>query len=258
MARRDGGSRLSHEVLTVIELIEVSKSFNAGKANQFIAVDGFSCTIGRGEVTILKGPSGSGKTTLLTLIGCMARPTSGRILLHGIGKECLAGCAAGESVEITSLPERFLTGIRRSAFGFIFQHFNLVRGISVLENVMLPAYPTGEPLHAVRLRALDLLETFSISRHAGARIEQLSGGEMQRVAIARALINDPVLIIADEPTAHLDSKLSGEFMEIVAGFKAAGKSVLIASHDPIVYDAALADLVIEMRDGRLVGGGSRP
>lgn len=242
----------------MIEIIEASKTFNAGRTNQFIAVDKVSCKIGRGEVTILKGPSGSGKTTLLTLIGCMARPTSGRILLHGIGKECLIGLGAEDSVEITSLPERLLTGIRRSAFGFIFQHFNLIHGISVLENVMLPAYPIGDCMPEVRRRALELLETFGISRHAAARIEQLSGGEMQRVAIARALINDPVMIIADEPTAHLDSKLSGEFMELFAGFKALGKSVLIASHDPIVYDAPLADAVIEMRDGRIIGAGTRP
>ena len=237
----------------MIELIEVSKTFNAGKVNQFIAVDKVSCKVGSGEITILKGPSGSGKTTLMTLIGCMARPTSGRILLQGVGNVCLPGCSGEDSLEITSLPERFLTGIRRSAFGFIFQHFNLVHGISVLENIMLPAYPTGERVVEVRRRALELLKTFSISRHAASRIEQLSGGEMQRVAIARALINDPVMIIADEPTAHLDSKLSCEFMEIVAGFKGAGKSVLIASHDPIVYDAALADAVIEMRDGRIIG-----
>ncbi len=242
----------------MIELIEVSKNFNAGRANQFTAVDRVSCSIGLGEVTILKGPSGSGKTTLLTLIGCMARPTSGRILLHGIGKGCLPGSPVDDSIEITSLPERFLTGIRRGTFGFIFQHFNLVHGITVLENVMLPAYPTGESVPELRHRARELLELFSVSRHAAARIEQLSGGEMQRVAIARALINDPAVIIADEPTAHLDSKLSCEFMEIIGGFKGQGKSVLIASHDPIVYDTALADAVIEMRDGRIIGAGTSP
>jgi putative ABC transport system ATP-binding protein len=236
----------------VIELIEVSKTFNAGKANQFKAVDQVSCQVAHGEITILKGPSGSGKTTLLTLIGCMARPTSGRIMLHGVEN---TGCSREESLEITSLPERFLTGIRRGTFGFIFQHFNLVHGITVLENIMLPAYPTGESMVEVRRRAVELMKTFSIARHAASRVEQLSGGEMQRVAIARALINDPVMIIADEPTAHLDSKLSGEFMAMVAGFKKSGKSVLIASHDPIVYDAALADAVIEMRDGRVIGAG---
>ncbi|MDR3581438.1 MAG: ABC transporter ATP-binding protein [Oryzomonas sp.] len=242
----------------MIELIEASKTFNAGQANQFIAVDKVSCRISRGGLTVLKGPSGSGKTTLLTLIGCMARPTSGRILLHGVGKVCLPGLAVEDTVEITSLPERFLTTIRRRMFGFIFQHFNLVRGITVLENVMLPAYPTGAPVAEVRLRALELLETLGVSRHAASRVERLSGGEMQRIAIARALVNDPLLIIADEPTAHLDSRLSEEFMELVAGFKGAGKSVLIASHDPIVYGAAQADAVIEMRDGRITGCGTHP
>jgi len=240
----------------VIEVIEVSKSFNVGKVNQFDAVAQVSCCIAPGELTILKGPSGSGKTTLMTLIGCMARPSSGRIVLSGIGAGSLFGQEPDAAIEITSLPERFLTGIRRSAFGFIFQQFNLVRGVTVLENVMLPAYPTGENQRELKARALTLLETFNIARHAQSQVGLLSGGEMQRVAIARALINDPSVIIADEPTAHLDSRLSREFMELVAGFRAAGKTVLIASHDPIVYDTPLADQVIEMRDGRLVSQGS--
>jgi putative ABC transport system ATP-binding protein len=233
----------------MIELIEVSKSFNVGKVNQFDAVNRVSCSIHPGQVTILKGPSGSGKTTLLTLIGCMARPSSGRIMLGGIGAQALPGTDPGTPLEITSLPERFLTGIRRSAFGFIFQQFNLVRGVSVLENVMLPSYPTGESQVAVRARALELLELFNITRHAASQVGLLSGGEMQRVAIARALINNPSVIIADEPTAHLDSRLSREFMEIIATFKERGKTVLIASHDPIVFDSPLADQIIEMRDG---------
>jgi putative ABC transport system ATP-binding protein len=243
--------------VTVIELIEVSKSFNVGKVNQFDAVNQVSCSIPPGKVTILKGPSGSGKTTLLTLIGCMARPSSGRILLDGIGEGLLPGLETGGRLEITSLPERFLTGIRRSAFGFIFQQFNLVRGVTVLENVLLPVYPTGESQATARTRALELLELFNISRHAGSQVGLLSGGEMQRVAIARALINNPSVIIADEPTAHLDSKLSREFMAIIAGFKGSGKTVLIASHDPIVFDSPLADQVIEMRDGAVVAHGSQ-
>ena len=107
-----------------------------------------------------------------------------------------------------------------------------------------------------RDRALDLLEQFSIARHAGQRVELLSGGELQRVAIARALINNPSIIIADEPTAHLDSKLSSEFMEIVGSLKAEGKSVLIASHDPLVFDSPLVDTVVEMRDGAVVNSRS--
>ena len=238
----------------MIELFDVSRIFNAGKPNQFTALDHVSLTIKRGELTILKGPSGSGKTTLLSLIGCMSRPTSGRIRLAGVKTAFLPSAEAAQSLDISSLPERFLTEIRRNNFGFIFQQFNLVRGISVLENVMLPAYPSGEKYDIFRNRALTLLESFGISQKAATKVELLSGGEMQRVAIARALINQPEVIIADEPTAHLDSKLSMEFMRLITGFRQTGKTVLIASHDPIVYGEPLADRVIEMRDGQLVTG----
>ncbi len=239
----------------MIEMLEVCKSFNSGKPNEFVAVDRVNLVIKRGELTILKGPSGSGKTTLLSMVGCMNRPSSGRIKLHGIRTSFMPQNSETEQLDISSLPERFLTEIRRRNFGFIFQQFNLVRGISVIENITLPAFPTGENYADFRKRAVALLEQFSISRHAESKVEWLSGGEMQRVAIARALINDPELIIADEPTAHLDSRLSREFMELVAGFRKEGRTVIIASHDPIVFDDLLADRVIEMRDGRIVDQG---
>lgn len=236
----------------MIELSSVTKTFNSGKHNQFTAVDNVSLTIEPQKVTVLKGPSGSGKTSLLTMIGCMARPTSGRIFLRGIEAALKYQQERGGQVEITSLPESFLNDIRRSTFGFIFQQFNLVKGISVLENVMLPAYPAGENRKVMRGRAMELLEMFDITRHAGQRVELLSGGEQQRVAIARALINNPSIVIADEPTAHLDSKLSYEFMDIVAKLKNAGKTVVIASHDPIVFDCMSTEMLIEMRDGSIV------
>lgn len=242
----------------MIELVQVSKIFNAGKSNQFTALREVSLRIEPERVTVLKGPSGSGKTTLLTLIGCMARPTSGRIILAGSYTGDLTGAADNGGVEIASLPERFLTGIRRETFGFIFQQFNLVKGISVLENVMLPAYPTGDGHREILHRALELLDMFDISRHASSRVDWLSGGEIQRVAIARALINNPSVIVADEPTAHLDTALSREFMEIISKFKSRGKTVLIASHDPIVYDSPLVDAVVEMRDGRIIRDEKRP
>lgn len=226
----------------MIELQDIQKTFNKGKPNEYVAVRQVSLTVEQGLVTVLKGPSGSGKTTLLSLLGCMARPTSGRIFLDGR--------------EITSLPERFLTDIRRRTYGFIFQQFNLVKGITVLENVMLPAYPTGERRSQLKGRALELLELFNLSRKAQARVEWLSGGESQRVAIARALINDPAYIIADEPTAHLDTALSREFMEIVATLKERGKTVIMASHDPIVYGEGLVDRIVGVRDGCLVTDGS--
>jgi putative ABC transport system ATP-binding protein len=242
----------------MIRLLNVRKGFNLGKPSEFIAVGGVTLSLKINQITVLKGPSGSGKTTLLSLIGCMARPTSGRISLLGHlpdGKEFLKGADASET-EVTSLPERFLTKIRRRTFGFIFQQLNLVKGITVLENVMLPSYPLGEKHMIAKKRATDLLDIFGLGERAGARVEWLSGGEAQRVAIARALMNDPPIIIADEPTAHLDSKLSREFMDIIAHLKDQGKTIIIASHDPLVFAADIVDRVIAVRDGRIDEEGS--
>jgi putative ABC transport system ATP-binding protein len=221
----------------MIELLDIRKVFNQGKPNEFIAIHDVSLSIESHQVTILKGPSGSGKTTLLSLIGCMARPTSGRI--HLLERE------------ITSLPERFLTEIRRKTFGFIFQQFNLIKGITALENVILPAYPTGESHSSLKKKATGLFELLDIPKKMTSRVEWLSGGEAQRVTIARALINNPSIIIADEPTAHLDSKLSQELMEIMGRLKKDGRTVLIASHDPIVYESTIVDRVVHVRDGRV-------
>lgn len=222
----------------MIELDNIAKVFNAGRPNEFTAVRDVSLSIDGLRTTILKGPSGSGKTTLLSIIGCMARPTSGRLKLN--------------DREITSLPERFLAEIRRRTFGFIFQRFNLIRGITALENIMLPAYPSGEKASALRDRALGLLDLLEISAKAKSRVEWLSGGEIQRVAIARALINGPEIIIADEPTAHLDTNLSYEFMNIMKRLKNEGKTIIMASHDPIVFESDAVDRLIEMRDGKVI------
>jgi putative ABC transport system ATP-binding protein len=225
----------------MIELKDIRKVFNAGQPNEFSAVQGISLSIEAGKATVLKGPSGSGKTTLLSLIGCMTRPTAGRIWLF--------------EREITSLPERFLTEIRRKTFGFIFQHFNLIKGITALENAMLPAYPLGESFSSIRKRALHLFELFNIAPKANSKVEWLSGGEAQRVTIVRALMNNPSVIIADEPTAHLDTKLSLEFMDILGKLKEDGKTLLLASHDPLVYESRVVDRVVNVRDGRIDGAG---
>jgi putative ABC transport system ATP-binding protein len=221
----------------LIQLQNIRKVFNAGRPNEFVAVRGVNLTIDSLKATALKGPSGSGKTTLLSILGCMARPTSGRITL--------------QEREITSLPERFLTDIRRKTFGFMFQQFHLIKGITALENVMIPAYPDGEKHAVLKKRAIGLLEMLNLSHKASAKVEWLSGGEAQRIAIARALINDPAIIIADEPTAHLDTHLSREFMEIMRQLKTQGKTLLIASHDPIVYQSDVIDRIVDMRDGML-------
>ena len=224
----------------MIELQNIRKVFNEGRPNEYIALHDLSLTIAAHQVTVLTGPSGSGKTTLLSLLGCMARPTAGRIVLQGR--------------EITSLPERFLTDIRRKTFGFIFQQFNLLGGISVIENVMLPAYPLGEPFATLKQQAFGLLELFNLAHKAAAKVEWLSGGEAQRLTIVRALINDPAVIIADEPTAHLDTALTLDFLDVLGRLKAQGRTILIAGHDPLVSESPVVDRVVSLRDGMIEGG----
>ena len=224
----------------MIRLQDVRRVFHQGRPDELVAVDDVTLDIADARITVLRGPSGSGKTSLLALVGCMARPTSGRI--H-VGDR-----------EVTSLPEHFLTEVRRLTFGFVFQQFHLVRGLTALENVMLPAYPLGGSRKALVARAQALLDRFGVGARARARADWLSGGEAQRVAIARALVNDPRVVVADEPTAHLDSKLSAGFMDLVAALRDEGRTVVMASHDAIVYDSPLVDHVVSMRDGRIVRG----
>lgn len=221
----------------MIQLSGITKTFNVGKPNEFHALNGIDLEVALNEVSVFIGPNGSGKTTLLSILGCMSRPTSGRIWLKGR--------------ELTSLPERFAVEIRRETFGFIFQNYNLIKGITVLENTMLPAYPTGIKYREIRDRALSLLERLGMGSKTQEPVEHLSGGEQQRAAIARALVNGPSIIIADEPTAHLDSELAQRLLDIFAGFKEEGKTILIACHDPLVFESPVVDRVISMRDGRI-------
>jgi putative ABC transport system ATP-binding protein len=221
----------------MIELVAVSKTFNPGRHNEYRAVREVSLAIEAGRVTALRGPSGSGKTTLLGLVGGLTRPSAGRVRLDGR--------------DISALPERFLTELRRTAFGFVFQQFQLIRDLSVLENVMLPATPTGRPYREIRVRALALLDELGLDGRADARAQWLSGGEAQRVAIARALINDPPVLLADEPTAHLDSELSRQILAIFADLRRRGRTLIIASHDPLVFEAGLVERIVDLRDGRV-------
>jgi len=225
----------------LIEATAVSKVYNAGRPDEVRAVCEVSLCLQPGEFVAFKGPSGSGKTSLLSLLGCMARPTAGSILLQGR--------------DVAKLPEHFLAAIRQETFGFIFQQFNLIRNISVQENVLLPLYPQPLGFAAMKQRAEEILERLAIADKARAKVNRLSGGEQQRVAIARALVNQPQVVIADEPTAHLDSRLSEELMEILAGLNDEGRTVLIATHDPYVYQHPRVDRSIEMHDGRLLKDG---
>lgn len=224
----------------MITLNSVTKVFNVGRPNEVTAVGGVDLTIADGRLTVLRGPSGSGKTTLLTLVGCLARPTSGRIL---IDEEVVSG-----------LPEHFLTEVRRRTFGFVFQKFNLIRGLSAVDNVVLPAYPLGVPHGALIEKARGLLDRFGLSERADLAVEHLSGGEAQRVAIARALINDPAVVVADEPTASLDGERVAQFLTIADDLKRAGKTVIVTSHDPRITEAGIVDTLVTMADGRIVEG----
>ncbi|HNM55338.1 MAG TPA: ABC transporter ATP-binding protein [Thauera aminoaromatica] len=222
----------------MLELANIRKVFNQGQHNEYWALKGIDLEIPPARVSVLKGPSGSGKTTLLTILGCLARPTEGRVRLNG--------------EDISGLPERFLTEIRRRTFGFIFQQFNLIRGLSAVENIILPGYPGGTPRAQLLARAEALLADLQLAHRRDAKVEWLSGGEQQRVAICRALINDPEILIADEPTANLDSTLSAEFLAILRRLAEAGRTVILTSHDPLVVESEVVDRVYSLRDGRLI------
>ena len=222
----------------MLELANIRKVFNQGQHNEYWALKGIDLEIPPARVSVLKGPSGSGKTTLLTILGCLARPTEGRVRLNG--------------EDISGLPERFLTEIRRRTFGFIFQQFNLIRGLSAIENIILPGYPSGTPRAQLLARAEVLLADLQLAHRRDAKVEWLSGGEQQRVAICRALINDPQILVADEPTANLDSKLSAEFLAILRRLAEAGRTVILTSHDPLVVESAVVDRVYSLRDGQLI------
>jgi len=225
---------------SLIHTEEATKVYNPRQPDEVCAVDRVTVRVERGEVVALKGPSGSGKTTLLSLIGCMARPTSGRVVVDGR--------------DVARLSEEVLTRVRREKFGFIFQQFNLISDLSALDNVMLPLYPVNVRPAEMRRRAEAALEGLGMQGKAARRVRRMSGGEQQRVAIARALINQPEIIIADEPTAHLDKHLSDELMRILEDLNRQGKTVVISTHDALISDHQIVDRVIAMRDGRVDAG----
>lgn len=227
--------------LLIVE--QLQKIYHRHQPDEMLALRDISLQISAGEVVALTGPSGSGKTTLLSLLGCMSRPTSGSIQLRGRN--------------VAKLPERFLAQIRRETFGFVFQQYNLLRDLSVLENVMLPLYPSAQSLGEIKESAIAVLDKFELAGMLKKKVKQLSGGEQQRVAIARALVADPEIIIADEPTAHLDSELSQDLLQILADLNTAGKTIIIATHDSSVYQSSLVKRSVALRHGEVVEVGRR-
>nr|MBF0222746.1 ABC transporter ATP-binding protein [Desulfobulbaceae bacterium] len=223
--------------MSLIQLENVFKTYNQGLANEVTALHDITLSFEENSVSCLKGASGSGKSTLLSIIGCVFPPTKGRAVISG--------------KQLSRLPDRFLTLHRRQTIGFIFQQFNILPDLKVIENVELPLLPLGVPPKKRNEKAMQLLELLNISHRANFTARQISGGELQRVAIARALVNDPPVILADEPTAHLDRQLSYKFMEIMGDLKKIGKTVILTSHDPLVYEHPLIDSTIVVEDGRL-------
>ncbi len=221
----------------LIELENVTKIYNRGNPNEVTALHAVSLQVRQGSMVCLQGASGSGKSTLLAIIGCVFPPTSGRAAIAG--------------KQLSRMPDRFLTKHRRETIGFIFQQFNILPRLSVLDNITLPLLPLGVSPAERKKRARKLMEQLAIGHKEYFPAGQISGGEMQRVAIARALINNQPIILADEPTAHLDSHLSMEFMQVMADLKSGGKTIIIASHDSLVSAHPALDTIISIRDGRI-------
>lgn len=219
-----------------IKLEDVTKVYDQGEI-KVRALRGVNLGINQGEFVSVMGPSGCGKSTLMHILGFLARPTS--------GKYYFSGKLASEYTDDE------LADLRNADIGFVFQSFNLLSKTSVLDNVKLPTnYTPGADPEKVHERALQLLETVGLSHRLENHPNQLSGGEQQRVAIARALINDPKLVLADEPTGNLDSKATNEIMNILTNLHQQGNTILMVTHED--YLADYTNRVVRMKDGRVV------
>lgn len=205
-------------------------------AGHTTALRGVSLQVARGEFLAIMGPSGSGKSTLMNTLGCLDRPTAGSYRLEG--------------VEVSELSEDDLAHVRSSRLGFVFQSFNLLPRATVLRNVMLPLVYSDRPVRDRELAAWRALRSVGLpEEHYLHRSNELSGGQMQRVAIARALVNDPAIILADEPTGNLDTATGEMVMRTFQRMQRRGKTIILITHDPEV--AAWADRTVHIRDGRL-------
>jgi len=216
----------------MLELENITKVYKAGQT-EVLALRGISCRIESGEMVSITGPSGSGKSTLMNIIGCLDKPTSGRYLLDG--------------TEVSELNDNQLAGIRNKKIGFVFQSFNLLSRTTALANVELPLIYGGASNR--RQRALQVLESVGLAHRVTHRPSELAGGEQQRVAIARALVNNPSLILADEPTGNLDTRTSQEIMAIFKKLNEQGMTIVLVTHEPDI--AAYTRRTIKLRDGQI-------
>lgn len=216
----------------IIHLEDIRKSYFMGK-QALPVLKGISLDIFKNEYVALMGPSGSGKSTLMNILGCLDSPTAGSYVLNG--------------QNVSTMPDDDLADVRNIEIGFVFQQFNLLPRLSALENVALPLVYAGVPKKVRLERAMSVLEKVSLTDRSHHKPNELSGGQCQRVAIARALINDPSLILADEPTGNLDSRTSEEIMDIFTHIQSSGNTVVLVTHEEDI--ANYAHRVVRLRDG---------
>jgi len=221
--------------MALIVAEELTKDYRLG-SHTVHALRGVSVEVERGEFVAVMGPSGSGKSTFMNILGCLDSPTAGRYLIDG---EDVAGLARDE-----------LARIRNRKIGFVFQTFNLLPRTSALENVELPVLYSGLPARERRARARERLDVVGLAERAAHHPSQLSGGQQQRVAIARALVNDPAVLLADEPTGNLDTRTSVEILILMQRLNRQGVTIILITHEPDI--AAYAHRVLTFRDGRLL------
>ena len=216
----------------MIKLVNVVKTYDGDVK----ALKETTLEFKEGEFVVLKGVSGSGKSTILSLIAGLLKPTSGEVIVDG--------------KHISKLPDHFCSEFRRDTIGFIFQRYNLIPTLSVRENILLPLLPKNLSKEEMQEKFQRVVELFNIKHKEESLVKNLSGGEQQRVAIARANVNDPKIILADEPTANLDAKLSLDFIEIMRGLKASNRTIILATHDPLFFDLDFVDRIIEVKEGQ--------
>ncbi len=219
----------------LIELSGITKIYNTGKVS-VRALDRVSFKVNSGEMLSIMGPSGSGKSTLMHIIGFLDRPSDGEYFFKG--------------QDTTRFSDEELARIRNKEIGFVFQSFNLLGRFTAIENVELPLVYAGIRSKERKERAMSMLEKVGLSHRAHHTPLEMSGGERQRVAIARALVNDPSLILADEPTGNLDTKTGAEIMDIFKRLHEEGKTLIIVTHDPEI--AGICERIVKIRDGRIV------
>ena len=220
--------------MALIETVDLWKTYIMG-SEEIHALRGISLSIDRGDYVAIMGPSGSGKSTLMNLIGCLDTPSKGSYLLNG--------------KQVSQMNDNELARIRNEEVGFVFQMFNLLPRATAMHNVELPLVYAGVPAHERRERARLALEKVELTTRMSHRPNELSGGQRQRVAIARALVNDPSLLLADEPTGNLDSKTGGEILALFDRLHQAGNTIVLVTHEADI--AAYAYRTIHLRDGQV-------